>query len=64
MNLNAEVPATALGMEHINTNSSNLEELEAQVARVRAKLERTESQKNFEVVDAIEGEIVGKTEED
>ena len=62
VNLNAEVPANQLGMD-INTNSSNLEELEAQVARVRAKLDRVE-EKPLQVIDAIEGELVGETQED
>lgn len=68
LNLNAEMPAQRLGIENIDVNSSNLDELEAQIAKVKAKLEGKENSKNEEgriAIDdsgVIEGEVVGKTQ--
>lgn len=62
VNLNADVNAGEIGVDPVNINTANLEELEAQVARVRAKLDRAEDRNEREVVGVIEGELVGTTQ--
>ena len=77
LNLNADVNPNKLGIDAVDTNTTSLEELEAQVARVKAKLEGKDklqnSNCNDEVEDGIvitnndsgviEGEVVAKSED-